>query len=135
MNYNYEKIQSIIDGAGLLYNMIGELTEGIDRLPGCTMTARLKDASKNVGRVSYAVYRTMKEIAAESEEPCDMCEEYEDDEDEYGEADIPTGGDLEELLNVIADILSSGKPVSISADIYINEGNGENTDNDAESEE
>lgn len=129
MNCNYEKIQSIIDGAGFLYTMIGELTEGIDRLPGCTMTARLKDASKNVGRVSYAVYRTMKEIAAESEEPCDMCEEYEDDEDEYGEADIPTGGDLEELLGVISDIPSSGKPISVSADIYINEGNN------AESEE
>ena len=122
MNYNYNEIQAITEGAGLLYNMIGELTEGIARLPGCKMTARLKDASKNVATVSNSIYSTIRSIAAEAE---DLCEEYEDgcedSADEYGEADIPTGGDLEELLGVIADILASGKPVSISADIYINE--------------
>lgn len=123
MNYNYNEIQAITEDAGLLYTMIGELTEGIARLPGCKMTARLKDASKNVATVSNSIYSTIRNIAAEAEA---LCEEYEDgcedSADEYGEADIPTGSDLQELLDRIAEIFASGKPVSISADIYINEG-------------
>ena len=47
------------------------------------------------------------------------------DDEEYTDdcKDIPDSADLKEFLDTITEILSSGKPVSISADIYITEGN------------
>lgn len=50
----------------------------------------------------------------------DDTDEY-DEYDKYDESDIPTGSDLREFLDLIGGILDSGKPVSITADIYISE--------------
>ena len=132
MNYNYEKIGMIMEGAELLYSMLCELNEGIGNLPGCKVTAGLKALSAHIGAASAGIYQTMKNIASDTDEPCDECEEYEG-EDEDDEADIPSHSDLEELLDVIGDMLSSGKPISVSADIYINE--GKNDDNDKNGKE
>ncbi|MDO5398206.1 MAG: hypothetical protein Q4G33_09775 [bacterium] len=134
MSYNYENTQIILEGADLLYSMLMELNEGIRHLPGCKVTANLKRLSVNIGAASGGIYQTMKKIAAETEEMCDECA---DDTDEYGEADIPSGTDLKEFLEKIAEILVSDKPVSISADIYINEGKSENANSNGnvESEE
>ena len=118
MYKNYGTIDALMDGAELLYTMVSELTEGIAHLPGCRMTSNLKRVAANIDLASSGVYRTMQNIVADGEPTCD---EY--DTEEYDEDDIPTGDDLQELLDKIAHILASGKPVSISADIYINEDN------------
>ena len=124
MNYNYETTQIIMEGADLLYSMLQELNVGIRHLPGCKMTAGLKSLSANICAASSGIYQTMRNISAEA--PCEECvAEY----DEYREEDIPNGADLQEFLDAIGDMLASGKPISISADIYINE----EKDGDAES--
>lgn len=128
MSYNYETIQVIMEGAELLYSMLGELTNGISALPGCKATHNLKSLSANISAAGSGIYHTMKNIAIEAEEQCSDC--Y-DDTDEDG-ADAPTKNDLNDFLNTVAAVLSSDKPVSISADIYINE---EKDSADSESEE
>ena len=115
MNYNYENIRMIMEGAELLYSMLCELNKGIGNLPGCKVTAGLKALSANIGAAGAGVYQTMRNIASD-EKPCDECE---DDTEDY--EDIPDSADLQELLDLIGGIITSGKPVSISADIYINE--------------
>lgn len=115
---NYGTIEAVMDGAELLYTMIKELNDGIRHLPGCRATAKLKQRSANIDLASIGVYHAMQNIALDDEIPC---AEYEADAEEFDEDDIPTGDDLQELLDKIAHILASGKPVSISADIYINE--------------
>lgn len=115
MNYNYENIRMIMEGAGILYSMLCDLTEGIGNLPGCKMTAALKYLSANISASSGGIYQTMKNIASE-ESFCDACEDNADDCE-----NIPSGSDLKEFLGAIEEIFASGKPMSISADIYINE--------------
>lgn len=118
MYKNYGTINTLMDGAELLYTMIEELNDGIRHLPGCRATAKLKQMSDHIDLASIGVYHAMQNIASDGEPTCD---EY--DTEEYDEDDIPTGDDLQELLDKIAHILASRKPVSISADIYINEDN------------
>ena len=127
MNYNYEPAQIILDGAELLYNMLRDVTEIISHLPGCGMAANIKRVAANIGTAGEGVYRTIKNVAANMDD-------WTDDTDEYDESDISTGSDLREFLDLIGSILDSGKPVSISADIYISEGEAENI-GDTESEE
>lgn len=134
MNYNYEMTQALMEGADLLYKVIQELIGDIQHLPGCRVTANIKRRATNIGVATDGVYKTMKKLAASAEDVCDEC--Y-DDEDDYGEKDVPTGSDLQEFLGMIEDMLASGKPVSISADIYISEGKDETpkTTDDTEGEE
>ncbi|MGN1134892.1 MAG: hypothetical protein ACI4SF_01595 [Oscillospiraceae bacterium] len=132
MNYNYETMQMIMEGSDLLYTMIQELNDGIRSLPGCKMTANLKRLSANIGATSNGIYQTMRSIGMGAEVPCEQCLA---DMDEYNDADIPSGSDLKEFLDKIAGILVSDKPVSISADIYINEGHSENAGNDYDDDE
>ena len=120
MYKNYGTINTLMDGAELLYTMIKELNDGIRHLPGCRATAKLKQMSDHIDLASIGVYHAMQNIAL-NDEP--ICDEADTDAEEYDEDDIPTGDDLQELLDKIAYILASGKPVSISADIYINEDN------------
>lgn len=115
MNYNYENIQMIMEGAELLYSMLCELNEGIGNLPGCKMTAGIKYLSANVSASGAGIYQTMRNIASDDI----LCDECADDTDEY--EDAPSNTDLEELLETIDEMISSGKPVSVSANIYINE--------------
>lgn len=129
---NYKNIQIIMEGAELLYSMLCELNDGIGNLPGCKVTAGLKCLSANVSASGAGIYQTMKNIASD-EIPCDGYE----DEEEYTDdcKDIPDSADLKEFLDTITEILGSGKPVSISADIYINEGHSENAGNDYDDED
>ena len=130
---NYKNIQIIMEGAELLYSMLCELNDGIGNLPGCKVTAGLKCLSANVSASGAGIYQTMKNIASD-EIPCDC---YEDDDEEYTDdcKDIPDNADLKEFLDTITEILCFGKPVSISADIYINEGHSENAGNDYDDED
>lgn len=120
MSYNYETMKVIMEGADLLYSMLGELTDGISALPGCKVTQSLKSLSANISAASSGIYHTMKNIAIDADEPCDECL---DDAEEY-DRDVPPGNDLRDFLDMVAAVLSSDKPVSISADIYINEEKG-----------
>ena len=117
---NYKNIQIIMEGAELLYSMLCELNDGIGNLPGCKVTAGLKCLSANISASGAGIYQTMKNIAS-GEIPCDG---YEEDDEEYTDEckDIPANADLKEFLDTIAEILGSGNPVSVSADIYITEG-------------
>lgn len=117
---NYKNIQIIMEGAELLYSMLCELNDGIGNLPGCKVTAGLKCLSANISASGAGIYQTMKNIAS-GEIPCDG---YEEDDEEYTDEckDIPDNADLKEFLDTIAEILGSGNPVSVSADIYITEG-------------
>ena len=133
MNYNYENTHLLMEGAELLYTMLHELIGGIKCLPGCKETAPLKRSAANVSAASEDVYQTMKNIALDAELSCDENRNY---ADECGENDIHTGSDLQEFLGLIENILSSDKPVSISADIYINEEKDGDADSiEVESEE
>lgn len=116
VNYNYENVQIIMNGAELLYSMLCELIEEIGNLPGCKMTAGIKYLSANASAASAGIYQTMRNIASD-ELLCDECEDHMDEC-----ADIPSNTDLTELLATIDEMISSDKPVSISADIYINKG-------------
>ena len=117
---NYKNIQIIMEGAELLYSMLCELNDGIGNLPGCKVTAGLKCLSANISASGAGIYQTMKNIAS-GEIPFDG---YEEDDEEYTDEckDIPDNADLKEFLDTIAEILGSGNPVSVSADIYITEG-------------
>ena len=116
---NNKNIQIIMEGAELLYSMLCELNDGIGNLPGCRVTAGLKCLSANVSASAAGIYQTMKNIASD-EIPCDCSE----DDEEYTDdcEDIPDSEELQEFLDALTEILSSGKPVSVSADIYITEG-------------
>lgn len=123
MAYNYETVQLIMDGADILYGMLRELTEGIRHLPGCKMTANLKRLSANISTTGEGVYQTMHNSTMDAEPTCAECAD-----NEYAEADIPSTEDLNELMDAIIDSIFSGKPISISADIHINDGNAEYDD-------
>lgn len=129
MAYNYETIQVIMDGADILYGMLRELTDGIRHLPGCKMTANLKQLSANISTTSEGVYQTMRNSTMDAEPTCAECAG-----NEYTEADIPSTEDLNELMDAIVYSLFSGKPISISADIHINGRNAEYDDNTEDAE-
>lgn len=128
---NNETIQNIMEGGEHLYTMLTELCEGIGNLPNCKMTAGLKELAEDVDVLGFGVYETMRGFASDADTDCADCPEaeYSDNTDDP-EADIPSGSDLREFLDGVASLLASGKPVSISADIYLNSADPEN-DEDA----
>ena len=128
---NNETIQNIMEGGEHLYTMLKELCEGIGNLPNCKMTAGLKELAEDVDVLGFGVYETMLGFASDADTDCADCPEaeYSDNTDDP-EADIPSGSDLREFLDGVASLLASGKPVSISADIYLNSADPEN-DEDA----
>ena len=128
---NNETIQNIMEGGEHLYTMLKELCEGIGNLPNCKMTAGLKELAEDVDVLGFGVYETMRGFASDADIDCADCPEaeYSDNTDDP-EADIPSGSDLREFLDGVASLLASGKPVSISADIYLNSADPEN-DEDA----
>lgn len=128
---NNETIQNIMEGGEHLYTMLKELCEGIGNLPNCKMTAGLKELAEDVDVLGFGVYETMRGFASDADTDCADCPEaeYSDNTDDP-EADIPSGSDLREFLDGVASLLASGKPVSISADIYLNSADPEN-DEDA----
>ena len=124
---NNETIQNIMEGGEHLYTMLKELCEGIGNLPNCKMTAGLKELAEDVDVLGFGVYETMLGFASDADTDCADCPEaeYSDNTDDP-EADIPSGSDLREFLDGVASLLASGKPVSISADIYLNSADPEN---------
>lgn len=116
MNCNYDKTQIILEGTNILYNMLRDITESINHLPGCRMTEKLKRAAVNIGADSECVYQTIKNLAAEMGDSCDDCI-YDTDED-YN-PNTHTSADLQKFFDLIDRLLVSSKPISISADIYI----------------
>ena len=118
---NNETIQNIMEGGEHLYTMLKELCEGIGNLPNCKMTAGLKELAEDVDVLGFGVYETMLGFVSDADTDCADCPEaeYSDNTDDP-EADIPSGSDLREFLDGVASLLASGKPVSISADIYLN---------------
>ena len=129
MNHNSETIQKMIEGGEHLYTMLTELCEGIENLPGCKMTTSLKALADDVSVLGLGVYETMRGFASGTDASCAECSDAEySHKYEDPEADIPSGSDLSEFLDGVASLLASGKPVSISADIYLNSADPENSE-------
>ena len=124
---NNETIQNIMEGGEHLYTMLTELCEGIGNLPNCKMTAGLKELAEDVDVLGFGVYETMRGFASDADTDCADCPkaEYSDNTDDP-EADIPSGSDLREFLDGVASLLASGKPFTVSADIYLNSPEAEN---------
>ncbi len=132
MNKNYETANIIMEGAELLYSMLGELITGIRNLPGCRVTSNLKKTAFETEAASGGIFDTMKMVMT-ADEPCMECSEA--DEQDMTEADIPAQSDLEEFLGKVSELIASDNPVSISADIYINEAKPDKTDSKSEESE
>ncbi|MCC8168790.1 MAG: hypothetical protein LIO59_00100 [Oscillospiraceae bacterium] len=153
MNYTYEAMELMMRGVDIMDSMLNTLIDGIMLLPDCNETVRLKMMASRTGSDKAKLYEMLSdsynnavdmladeycaELDSENEpddedEPDDK-DEF-DDEEDYIEADIPTGAELQGFLNLIDNIFSSGNPVSISADIYINENKAgkDKSDNDEE---
>lgn len=124
---NNETIQNIMEGGEHLYTMLTELCEGIGNLPNCKMTAGLKELAEDVDVLGFGVYETMRGFASDADTDYVDCPEaeYSDNTDDP-EADIPSGSDLREFLDGVASLLASGKPFTVSADIYLNSPEAEN---------
>lgn len=124
---NNETIQNIMEGGEHLYTMLKELCEGIGNLPNCKMTAGLKELAEDVDVLGFGVYETMRGFASDADTDCADCPEaeYSDNTDDP-EADIPANTDLEDFLGAVANLLTSGKPFTVSADIYLNSPEAEN---------
>ena len=155
MNKNYKAIQAIMEGVDLLYGMVRDLDEGIRHLPGCKTTANLKQLAANTQFASGGVYHIIQQFAddimPEYEEGAedmssyddtdddegidedfdeDYGEDYDEDFDENTDTDIPASNDIREFLVAVSELLKSGQPVSITADIYINGLDDEKEDNE-----
>ncbi|MCD8180745.1 MAG: hypothetical protein LUF26_04620 [Firmicutes bacterium] len=137
MNYTYEAMELMMRGVNIMDSMLNTLIDGIMLLPDCNETVRLKMMASRTGSDKAKLYEMLSDnydnaVDMLADEYCaeldnedkiddELDDENEPDEEDYTEADIPTGAELQEFLNLIDNIFASGNPVSISADIYINE--------------
>ena len=117
MKNKFENKEMIMDGAEVLYSMIQELTEGIAHLPGCRVTANLKQIATSIKLASNDIYEIMKNLAIDE----DDCDESPEEDAEYYDTDSPDINELKEFLDKMSELINSDKPISVSANIYINE--------------
>ncbi len=113
------RIETMAEGSSLLYEIIGTLSGEIKRLPGCRFTAKAKEIARHAEKVANEAFEIICKSSV-NEIDNDRCTNATDDED-----DTCANNDFEGLINAISELVLSDKPVSISADIYINEKNGE----------
>lgn len=127
MNYNYEALELMMEGVDIMDSMINALIDSIMILPNCEETARLKKMASRAMSDKAKIYETLSDtydnaIDMLADEYCTELDDEDDLTDEnYTDAEIFSDSELQELLTLLGAIFSSGSPVSISADIYINE--------------
>lgn len=127
--YNFETMTMVMEGMELLYNLVTELADGIKALPGCAGTESLKQLALSSSEISNSVYHAIKRMVNDtaSDDDCDVCDYCEGCNgcceccglDIY-EDNAPSKSELDELLDTIASFISSGKPVTLTANIQIN---------------
>lgn len=120
MKFNYEnRIEALTAGSSVLYEIIKDLNREIRNLPGCRFTANIKNLANAAECAADDILESILITSSKYDVQENQCPNASDEDD--SERDIPSNSDLAGLLNAISEIVSSDKPVTISADIYINE--------------